>query len=99
MNVADAVFGKLGVTVWKSGLTRGRGVARIPIQHEILVWHSGQRARGLSASCRVAFVFIFEEKDDVLLRSLIGKLAQFGIHRVAVRFIVFELPEIEHADL
>ena len=99
MAVADAMFGQQIVVVGVGRVIReGRGVARIPIEHEVGLGDGGQCFRCFLAAARVAGHFVFEQKDEIVLGASARCLAQFVVDGRAIGLGIVEPPEIETAD-
>ena len=96
--VPDAVFGQQFIAGWIGRASQGRGIAGIPVQHEVLVWNRLQHGSRLFACCGVAGHLVFEQKDDVVFGAAFRSLLQFGIDGRTVRLLIIQPPIVETAN-
>src|SRR6185437_2741828 len=95
MNVADTVLRQGIVPIRECLLAAHRSIARIPIDHEILRLHGGQQTASFCASSCVAGKLVFENQDDLFLRSFVGCIAHFVVNRGAVGSLIVKPPKIK----
>ena len=96
--VADAIFREQCVAVGIGRAAESRGVAGIPVEHEIFVGDGIQHGGGFLAGGGVAGHFVFEQQDQIFLGATLRGLLELGVDGGAVGSGIVEAPEIEAAD-
>ena len=98
MAVPNAVFGQQLIASWIGGLSDDGGVARIPVQHQVLGWNRFQHGSRFFARGSVAGHFVFEQQNEIVFGAAFGSLLQFGIDCRPVRLLIIKPPVVETAN-
>src|SRR3954463_1118409 len=98
VHVADAPFRNRRVTAGKGHLVAKLCVAWIPCDLQRRILNRGSEASGFGAGRGVAGVFVLEDKGEALLRRLRRRLSHDIVDSGAMRLLILEPPEVEHAD-
>ena len=97
--VSNAVFGDEVKAGWEGvEFAAGYGVAWVPVELEVRGLDGGEGLGGFAAGCGVAFIFVFEDEQEVVFACARGCFEELGVDGFAIGLRVIETPEVEAAN-
>src|SRR5260370_42466252 len=95
--VTNAVFGQKIIAVGIRRLTVGRGISRIPVEHEIGRLHGMQNLGSFGPRGGIETGIIFQKQDNTLLSRFVGGLQQLVIYGSTICNLFLHPPEVPAA--
>src|SRR6267154_6134804 len=95
--VTNAVFGQKIIAVGIRRLTAGRGISRIPVEHEMGRLYGTQNLGSFGPRGGIETGIIFQKQDNTLLARFVGGLQQPFIYGSTIWNLILQPPEVEAA--
>src|SRR5580700_998614 len=98
VTMPNTLFGQRFIAGWIRRAAERGGVARIPVQHKVLVWSRLERGSRFFAGRCITRHLIFEQQHDVILGAALRRLPQLRVDRLAIWPRIIEAPIVETAN-